>query len=629
MQMARLLLGTVLLVFQLYIIINPQAPLVERPLHLVMTLALAFLWSPLQARSKFGRVTTNLIEGLILAAVAATGVYYMTSVSRLTERMEMVDSIYAVDLFFGTLVVILMLEGVRRVVGWSLLSVLLGFLAYAAAGPWLPGWLNFSGFRFDEMIEILTMSLNGILGITTETSVQFVFYFVIFGAFYAVAGGGQLFIDIGLHFSGRYQGGAGKAAVISSSLMGTISGSAVANVAATGVFTVPLMRKAGYSAENAAAIVAVASTGGQLMPPVMGVAAFLVAEILQMEYIRIAIAGVIPAVAYYVALLIMVDLTARKTGIGTLTRADIDSHAPILPRLYLLAPPVLLVMLLVMGYSATLSAVLATASCVVVSFVRRENWLTLSRLKATILDGTKQAAQVAVPIAAIGIIIAIAIQSNLALKFSTRLMGTGGGSLIGAMLLIVIGCLIMGMGLPTVAAYIIGAILFVPALIELGIAELPAHFFVMYYCVLSMITPPVALASYAAAGLAGANTMRTGTIAFRMSLVCFLIPFAFAFDPSLLAQGATLWTIVALFSTLSATAAWAVAVVGYLNYDLGPLARLLIAVASVAVILAPTATMPWLVSQVVLAVLLTAAWIYGRRVRQGAAEPGVEARPHG
>jgi TRAP-type uncharacterized transport system fused permease subunit len=226
----------------------------------------------------------------------------------------------------------------------------------------MPGWLNFSGFGIEAVVEMLTMSLNGILGITTETSVQFVFYFVMFGAVYSAVGGGQLFIDIGLRLSGRFQGGAAKAAVISSSLMGTISGSAVANVAATGVFTVPLMRKAGYSAERAAAIVAIASTGGQLMPPVMGVAAFVVAEILQIDYIEVAIAGLIPALSFYIALLIMIDLNARKSrhrhlppGEGVIMRRSCPVSTCLLP-------PMLLVVLLVIGYSATLCAVFATAA---------------------------------------------------------------------------------------------------------------------------------------------------------------------------------------------------------------------------------------------------------------------------
>jgi TRAP transporter 4TM/12TM fusion protein len=350
---------------------------------------------------------------------------------------------------------------------------------------------------------------------------------------------------------------------------------------------------------------AIASTGGQLMPPVMGIAAFVMAEILQIPYGRIALAGLIPALGYYAALFMLVDLHARRSRAGTLRREDLAAVPAILPRLHLLAPPIVLVGLLVVGYSATYAAVIATASCLVVCYVRRENWLRLRGFLAATEETAKQAAQVAVPIAAIGIIIAVAIQSNLAIKFSTGLIAASGGSLIGALLMIIVGCIIMGMGLPTVAAYIIGAILFVPALRKLGIYELGAHFFVMYYCVLSMVTPPVALASYAAAGLAEANPMRTGLIAFRMSLVTFLVPFAFAFDKALLAEGSVVTISLGLVSLMVGTATWSAAMEGFLGRPLGPLLRLLFGAAALNIILSPTGTLTWGIGLGAVAVLAT------------------------
>ena len=248
-------------------------------------------------------------------------------------------------------------------------------------------------------------------------------------------------------------------------------------------------------------------------------------------------AAIIPAVAFYFALFLIVDLGARKTGIGTLDPNLAQTSAPILPRLYLLLPPIVLIALLATGTSATLSMVAAIAACVITAYLRRESWLSLREWLAVIEDVARQAAAVAIPIAAIGIMVAVAVQSNLALRFSSRLIETGAGNIYGALLLTIAGCIAMGMGLPTVAAYIIGAILFVPTLIKLGLAPLCAHFFVMYYCVLSMIPPPVALASFAAAGLAKAGVMETGWHAFRLSLVLFLIAFGFAFDPLLLGQG--------------------------------------------------------------------------------------------
>lgn len=581
-----LALGILWCAFQFAIIVWPQQPMVARPIHLFFALAVLFL-------STSG---PRWVNTLLVAAAAMIGGYYLWSATRLADRVEAVDPILSVDIAAGVVLLLILLEGVRRCVGWSLLGLLLFALLYNFAGPWFPGWSRFSGFNLADTIEIMTMTTNGVLGVTTETSVQFVFYFLVFGSAYAAIGGGRLFIDIGLKTSGRQQGGAAKAAVISSSLMGTISGSAVANVVSVGVFTIPLMRRAGYSAVQAAAIEALASTGGQLMPPVMGVAAFVMAEMLQMDYGRIAMAAVIPAVAFYFALYAMVDLGARKSGIGTLDLTQSAPSAPIWPRLYLLLPPVLLIALLASGRSATISVVAAIGACVVTAYLRRESWLRVVDWLKVIEDVARQAAQVAIPIAAIGIMVAVAVQSNLALRFSSKLIEGGAGNIHGALLLTIIGCIVMGMGLPTVAAYIIGAILFVPTLIKLGLVPLCAHFFVMYYCVLSMITPPVALASFAAAGLAKAGVMETGWHAFRLSLVLFLIAFAFAFDPLLLGQGPLPYVLAAFAGLLVGTGAWAVALVGYLNGPLSWVERVLYGAAAVANILFPSLSSGWTVA---------------------------------
>ena len=536
MRMVQLAVGSAWLIFQIWIVFFPQLPLVERPAHLLLALALVVLYLPFKTNGK-SLWPRRMIDGLMAAGVVGVSAYYIIFAERLNQRMETIDPVYAVDIAAFAVIIALLFEGVRRTVGWSLLAILILFFTYGFAGQFVPGDFGFRGFAIEEAVEIMTMTSNGVLGITTATSLQFVFYFVLFGAVYAGIGGGQLFIDISLRIAGRFAGGAAKAAVVSSSLMGSISGSAVANVATTGVFTIPLMRKTGYGNAHAGAIEAIASTGGQLMPPVMGIAAFVMAELLQIPYAHIAAAGLIPALAFYIAIFIFIDLRARAEGMGSLQTTELEQEVPIRGRLYLLTPPLVLVAMLVLGYSATYAAVVGTLSCVVAAYFHHRTWLSISDWMNVIRKGTRQAAEIAVPIAAIGIIIAVAIQSNLALKFSSGLIGASGGELYLAMLLIILGCLIMGMGLPTVAAYIIGAILFVPALKDLGILELPAHFFVMYYCVLSMVTPPVALASYTAAGIAGAGSMRTSLLAFQLSLVSFLIPFAFAFDPGLLGQG--------------------------------------------------------------------------------------------
>ena len=605
----RFLVALAFLLFQLYILYDPLTLQVTRPVHICLALATVFLWQPLEP----GRRWRKVVDACLLTAAFAVLGYYLIDLARLSGRMENVDEVMPRDLLFGVLVLVILMEAVRRVVGWSLLWVVAGFVAYGFLGRWFPGWLSFQGFEFGLFIEIMTMATHGILGVTTQTSVDFVWYFILFGVVYSATGGGQLFIDSALRMVGRRKGGAAKSGIVASALFGTISGSAVANVVATGVFTIPLMKRTGYSAEEAAAHEATASTGGQLMPPVMGIAAFVMAELLALPYSRIALAGIIPAVAYYFALYMIVDLKARRRGIGTLSAADLTGIAPITPRLHLFASPLVLIGLLASDYSATTAAIAASVVALVTCYFRRQSRLSLAGWLDMIEDVARQAAQVAVPIIAIGIIIAVAIQSNLALKFSTQLIAMSGGTLIGAMLMIILGCIVMGMGLPTVAAYIIGAILFVPALTKLGIDPLAAHFFVMYYCVLSMITPPVALASYAAAGLAKADAMKTGWLAFKLSFVLFLIPFAFAFDPTLLWAGAPGWIALAFISMMAATFAWAVMLEGYVNGVVGWLERALFGAVALLILFAPTGSRWW--GAGCAAFLLLCAWAVWLRPR--------------
>ncbi len=545
-------------------------PLVERPLHLGFALVILLLIRPLRPSRRF-RFFGAFIDAALALGILSSVAYLLHDGPRLTERMEGIDDVLLRDRVFGGVLLLSILEGVRRLIGWQLLLVLLGFLVFAFIGQWLPSWteypwvpelLRYDGMTFSELVESLTMTANGILGLTTATSVGLVFYFVLFGSVYSAIGGAQLFIDLGLRLSGRQPGGAAKAAVVSSSLMGSISGSAVANVATTGLFTIPLMRKTGYRPAQAAGIEAIASTGGQLMPPIMGVAAFVMAELLQLPYREIVGASLIPALAFYVSLFLVVDLMARRQSINALDSEAIGNRH-LLGRLYLLLPPVILVACLLAGWSAPLCAVAGTGACVITAYLRRSSWLSFGDWAQALRQAGQQAASVAIPIAAIGMIIEIAIQSNLALKFSANLIDMSGGQTLAALALIIVGCLMMGMGLPTVAAYIIGSILFVPAMIDLGVPELAAHLFVMYYCVLSMVTPPVALASYTAAGLAQTNAFRCSLQAFRLSWVAFLIPLAFVFEPALLGQGRWLAIAAAALALAIAVTAWAAALVGY------------------------------------------------------------------
>lgn len=592
-QFIAFAIGCAFIAFQIWLLFSPQQPLLARPIHLVTALILLFLYKPLTS-SRLSAWFCAGFDGILISGAVGVCVYYLTQYDRLTTRMENVDAILTVDIVAGTVLVALLLEGARRAVGMILVYVLSLFIAYAFWGNFLPGWLGFRGFPLDAAIEISTMSTAGVLGITTSTSVNFIFYFILFGAFYGAVGGGQLFIDLAIRVAGRATGGTAKAAIIGSSLMGSISGSAVANVVSTGVFTIPLMKRTGIPDHRAAGLEAIASTGGQLMPPVMGVAAFIMAELLGMPYAQLALAGLIPAIAFYLSLLLVVDLGARRDGIRALTREEVDATAALLPRLHLIFPPLLLIAMLVAGYSAAFSAVAASLASLVVPFARSSTRIGLSEIATALRDAPRQAAEVAVPIAAIGIVIAVAVQSNIALKFASSLVNLSEGSIYASLSLAMVGCIIMGMGLPTVAAYIIGAVLFVPAIQNLGVEPLAAHFFIFYYCVLSMVTPPVALASFAAAAVGKASTVKTSMSAFGFSLVAFFVPFGFIFDLGILGQGSIGTIALSAFGLIIATSLWAIAFAGWCVQPLAWPVRIAIGVAGLTAVLAPAGSTAWL-----------------------------------
>jgi TRAP transporter 4TM/12TM fusion protein len=519
--------------------------------------------------------------------------------------MTFIDDVLLRDYIGCILLTVMLLEGTRRTTGNSLVYVLVFFLIYAFLGPWFPGWLKFKGMNLSQFTEVLFLSDNGIFGIPTGVSVDYLFYFVLFGSLFGASGGGQLFTDLGLKVVSKTKGGAAKASVISSALFGMISGSAVANVTVDGIFTIPLMKKSGYSGAEAGGIEAITSTGGQLMPPVMGAGAFIMAEILGVPYFDIAKAAALPAVAFYLSLFLIIDFKARLTGIGNLSAEEAQIKTRVLPRLYLLLPVILLIYFIANDYSVTWAIVWTIVALVGVSLFRKETRLTPSRFIEGCLDGVKQVTGVAVPIAAIGIIIGVTVQSGLAMKFSSMLMEITGGNTILTYLMVILGCIVLGMGLPTVAAYMIGAILFVPPLITFGLTPLAAHLFVFYYSILSMVTPPVALAAYAAAGLAKESVSKTGWAAFRLSLVCFLIPFVFIYDQGMLLKGPLDGIIIASFTTVLGIVAWAAFMAGYFMGPLILLERFLFLLASLGLI-APTVAGIWIPS--IIFFFLLAGW---------------------
>ncbi len=572
---------------------SPIAPISIAAFHVFVSVALVYAFTEEKENQKFLWLMRLITLTCIVVSLTIAVLYYF-EIPRLERRLEMIDPVFPVDIFIHVAGVLLILEAVRRSVGMSLVVVVGVFIAYAYFGRFAPGWISFPGFTLATQAELMTMQTSGIFGVTASAAVNFVFYFVLFGAVFSATGGGPLFIDLAMKATSRLAGGAAKMSLVGSALFGMVSGSAIANTTSTGVLTIPIMHRSGYSKELAAATEAIASTGGQLMPPVMGIAAFVMADMLGIPYISIAAGGLIPALAFYFALMVIVDLRARKSGVGNISKELLDIP-PILPRIHLLLAPIAMIVALIIGYSAPFAALVGSAIALVAPLLRKSTWYPVRTLYDVVIDTAKQMGWISAPLAAVGIVMVVATQSNLALKFVSMLTDIGGTNLYLSLVLVIFGCIIMGMGLPTVAAYIIGSLVFVPALTGMGISLLAANMFILYYCVLSMVTPPVALCSYAAAGIAGSNVNKTGIIAFKYSLVIFLVPFSFINDPHLLWQGSAWAIAVGAVGLVTATFNWAVFLEAWLKHKLNILERLAFLVLSLMLVISPTLSPLWLV----------------------------------
>ncbi|NJS38521.1 MAG: TRAP transporter fused permease subunit [Rhodobacteraceae bacterium] len=573
----------------------PIQPMAIIPFHVYMTVAIVLLAKPMSGTQWFASGwasprLTGLADWIMVAVCISLCVHYADQAIRLQTRMQYIDEVLLRDkiaFFVGCFV---LLEAVRRQVGLVLLILILFFLVYGFFGYVFPGPMSFSGFSVDTATDILSMQTLGIFDCRHRSALNVITFFVVFGAIFAMTGGGAVFIDIAFRITGRMVGGAAKSAVIGSAMFGTVSGSAVANVTTTGVLTIPLMRRAGLTREQAAATEAISSSGGQLMPPIMGTAAFVMAQILGRPYIEVAMAGLIPAIGFYFALFMTVDLRARKLGALKPVKRDVP---PIVPRLHLLAGPLALIACLFAGYSANYAAIIGIVVTLVAPFLRAHTRPRLRDLAWMAPVSGRQAAEIAVACTSVGIIMAVAIQSSLVLKFVGFLSLLGDGNLFLSLILVIFGCIIMGMGMPTVAAYIVGSVLFVPALTTLGVTTLSAHYFILYYCVLSMVTPPVALTAYAAAGLSGGNILKTGMLAFGYGLVMFVIPFGFVRDEAILGQGDPLAIGVAFFGMILATLSWAICLQNWLGRLLYLPERVAFGVLSFALIIEPSGELIW------------------------------------
>ena len=469
------------------------------------------------------------------------------------------------DIYLGIMMVLLVIEAGRRAMGWPLPIVAIVAIIYALFGPYFPGMLAHGGFPISELAPFEYLRTDGIFGVPLGVSASFIFLFVLFGAILSVSGAGQFFIDLSLALTGRSQGGSGKAAVVASALMGTVSGSSVANAVTTGAFTIPLMKSSGYKPEFAGAVVAAASTGGQVMPPVMGAAAFIMAQFLGISYWDIVVAAALPATLYFISIIAMVHFRAGKRGMKGIPLENIPKAGKVLKEgWHLIIPIITLVVFLALGYSAVKAVFWSIILMVGVSWLgKKEYRMTPRRTLQALIDGGLGAVEVAAACACSGLVIGVIGITGIGLAFSSFVISLSGGILPLALLLTMVGSIILGMGVPTTAQYIITSTLAAPALFQMGIPLMSAHLFCLYFGVLADVTPPVALATYAAAGIAGSNAIKTGFTALVTASAGFLVPYMFVYNPHLLFQGNILQIALSFVTALMAIIGLSAAVQGY------------------------------------------------------------------
>ncbi len=546
------------------LLVEPVDPTVSRAVHVFFGAALGFALFAPRASGDAGR-RVPWYELILIVPALLIPLHYIFDADGIEMRTFMGPNTQ--DLLAAGLGILLVLEFARRTAGIVMPLIAITFIAYCFAGPWLPGILFHRGVALDQALVEL-FNNNGLLGTVVQVSATFIIMFVVFATFLQTSKAGDYFNDFALALVGRLRGGPAKVTVISGIMFGTISGSAVANVVASGAFTIPMMRRVGYDRATAGAVEATSSTGGQITPPVMGAGAFIMAEVLGIPYTEIALAGLIPALLFYIANYIHCDLNARKAGIRGLPKEDLPRWSHIARHAYMAAPLVLLIYMLVQGFSPFRAAAWGMAATLVImvgtALVHRvarqgQNPVvaalgamreTLDAIYATLHGSMREMMQLIAVCAAAGIVAGVIGVTGVGGRFATMLLEVAGTSSFLAMVFGMLVAIILGMGVPTTAAYAIAAAVVAPGLIRIGVPALSAHMFIFYFAILSAITPPVALASFAAASMARADMWKTSMIALKLGLATFIVPYMFWISPALLAQG-PLHGILQAFATAS------------------------------------------------------------------------------
>ena len=607
------LVAAAMSLFHMYVAaFGPPEAFIFRGTHLLFALTLVYLLYP--ARGGSSRAW-RAADFALLAAGWSFVLYLFVNYQYIINRIIYIDDLTVWDKMFAVLCVVVVLDATRRVIGWALPLTAIAFLAYAVL---------FTQVKGQVLLEQLYLSTEGIFGSTLGVSASYVMLFVLFGAFMERSGTGQLFMDFAMSITGHTAGGPGKVAIVSSSLFGTVSGSAVANVMVDGPITIPLMKRTGFRPPFAAAVESVASTGGQIMPPVMGAAAFVMAEFLVVPYAQVALWAVVPAVLYYIGVFFAVHFEAKRYGLAGVPRSQLPRFLTVMRQRGHLFIPILLVLAgLVLGYSAPLAALVGALACLPLALLRaitREGIGWRSVLDA-LVDGARNTLAVAMACACAGIVIGVVTITGLGISFTELVVDLSQSSLVLALILTAMAGIVLGMGMPTTPAYIVMVSLLVPAIIKLGAATPAAHMFAFYFAILSAITPPVALAVFAAAGLAKADMWQSGWEAVRIAAPTYIVPFMFVYEPSLLLIGDWFTSLTSFVSASIGVMCFAAALQGYLaGRDAKAWERLLLLVAAVLLI------KPGYITDAIGLALLAGVHLSNRFVGSGAhaAEAAVE-----
>ena len=575
----------------------------QRAIHLSFGMGLIFLLYP--TRHSWSRTSIHPFDLLLAIVGAAIPMYVVVTYEQLVLRAGTVSNL---DYAIGGLGILMVIEGCRRVVGKPMVIVAVSFIAYAFFGPYLPDILAHRGVSPSDLVAHLYFTTEGIFGIPLGVSSTFIFLFILFGAYLESTGLGKFFIDIANSIAGWASGGPAKVTVLASGMMGTISGSSVANVVGVGSFTIPMMKKLGYDKEFAGGVEAAGSTGGQIMPPIMGAAAFLMAEFIGIPYLDVVKAAVIPALLYYTGIWISVHLEAKRKGLKGIPRHELPKMKDVfLNRGHLALPLIVILYLLVDGATPTKAALWGIIIAIIASGLRKSTRMKPIQLVQGLENGAKGVLGVLVACATAGIIIGVVTKTGVGLKLAGGLIELAGGMLLPAMFFTMITSLILGMGVPTTANYVITATIAAPALIQLHVPIIAAHMFVFYFGIIADITPPVALAAYAASGISGGNPMKTGVVAAKLAIAAFIVPYVFVYAPVLLMVNATpVEVIMATISAVTGMFGLGIAMIGYWYADVHWVVRILAFAAGLMLI------DPGIITDIVGVVILIAVYFVQR-----------------